>query len=168
MNIFILCDDTAEMRFSTLNPLKKNICNIWWHSMQFFYKSKMFRPIRGQGWPSWNSNHSKNKQHFFRTPRGRFMASLVTSDEVLLENKVKNVSANERQGRSCWILHHIEKQQYFSRSSERTILASLPTSHALVLEKKLKISWPIRGQDSHLGFLISSKGYNTSSGPLEE
>jgi hypothetical protein len=52
-------------------------------------------------------------------------------------DKVKNVSANQRQGRSCWILHHIEKQQYFSRSSGRTILASLPTSHALVLESDL-------------------------------
>jgi hypothetical protein len=47
-------------------------------------------------------------------------------------------------------------------------LASLPASHAIVLEKKLKIALPIRGQDSHLVFLIASKRYNTSSEPLEE
>jgi hypothetical protein len=33
------------------------------------------------------------------------MASLVTSNEVVLENKVKNISANQRSERICWIFN---------------------------------------------------------------
>jgi len=67
------------------------------------------------------------------------MASLMTSNEVVLE---KNVSANQRQRLTFWISNHSEKQ-HFLRTSRGTFKASLLTSHAVVLEKKSKMCLPI-------------------------
>ena len=55
---------------------------------------KRFQQIRDQG----GNLGSKNQQNVVRTIRGTYMASLVTSNEVILENKVKNVSGNQRAG----------------------------------------------------------------------
>ena len=74
------------------------------------------------------------------------------------EIEVKNISTNQRPGQLSWILNISKKnKQNFFKTSRGTFLASLLTSHAVVLEKKSKISRPIRGQDSHLRFLIASK-----------
>ena len=55
---------------------------------------KRFQQIRDQG----GNLGSKNQQNVVRTIRGTYMASLVTSNEDIFENKVKNVSANQRAG----------------------------------------------------------------------
>ena len=41
------------------------------------------------GQPSWILNHYEKIQHFFRTNRREFLASLVTTYEAALENTVK-------------------------------------------------------------------------------
>ena len=44
------------------------------------------------------------------------MASLVISNELVLENKVENVSANKVSRRQCWIMNRSEKQQHLLRT----------------------------------------------------
>ena len=75
------------------------------------------------------------------------MASLVTSNEVVLENKVKNISANQRSERSCWILNCSEKQQHFLGTCRGKFLANLQTSLAVVLEKISKNISANQGQE---------------------
>jgi hypothetical protein len=75
------------------------------------------------------------------------------------------VSANHRLVQSCWVWNRSEKQLNFLSTSRITFLAILLTSHPVLCSGE---SRKYLGQDSHPGFLISSKRYNSSSGPLKE
>ena len=81
--------------------------------------------------------------------------------KIFLKGKVKNVSVNQRLGGHVGFesLRKTRPLEDLQRN-----ISGLMASHAVVLENKLKMSRPIRGKDSHLGFLIASKIYKTSSG----
>ena len=83
-------------------------------------------------------------------------------------SSVKVLADNQRLERPCWTSNRSEKQQRFLRIPWRPLLADF-ACNTVFPAKKSKISRPIRGNDSHTGFIIYNlKRYKTFSGSQEE
>ena len=68
-----------------MDPIKK-------HAVFLERNQKMFQPIRRQ---SGHFRFRTTQQLFFRNPSETVMERLVTSNDVVWENKIKHVSANQ-------------------------------------------------------------------------
>jgi hypothetical protein len=68
-------------------------------------------------------------------------------------SSVKVLADNQRLERPCWTSNRSEKQQRFLRIPWRPLLADF-ACNTVFPAKKSKISRPIRGNDSHTGFII--------------
>ena len=66
-------------------------------------------------------NRSKNIQHFSRTPRGTFLAYLITSHEEFLEN----TSDKMRLERPHQISNHSKKIQHYFNTHRGIVMVSL-------------------------------------------
>ena len=122
-------------------------------------KSKMSQPIRGEG-------------GLFVFLIGPKNTNLVEDIEILLPVKfrwspfngfreeVENVSANQRPGRPSCFFQSARKTQTWYRTLKSCFLSSFVEFCSTVSEEKSKMSQPIRGQGSHLVFLINQKNTN--------
>ena len=129
---------------------------VWRLSKHFFWKkSKVFGPIRAS-----TGNHlgfriipKKYKVHFFRIPEKHLLQDWWLQMKQFWRKKRKKMFQTIRGWGDHAGKKSLKKTQYFLLTLRGKFLASRLSSRAEVLEKNSRMSWQIRGQDSHLEFL---------------